>query len=517
MKRFALIFTACLAVSLLLAGCGPCPAKPAPAPAPAPAAKPAPAPEAKPAMVVAPCNVAGQSKTAGQYPSAGEVKLEKIVPEFVYLNNEFTYRIEATNVGGAPLQNVVVTDSIAANVKVNSTNPQAQIAGNQAKWALGSLAAGEKKVMSVTAVATGPATISGCAAVTYDKPLCAEIKVLEPKVAASVTAPKEVLLCDDIPVEYTVTNSGTAEICAANLKAVVPADVKPADATQKTSWSMPSLQPAKSQKVTMVARATKPGEYTFGGNLEADGGIKAQTNTVTVKVVNCDLKVETMAPDMRYIGREAKVDVKVTNAGNGVARDTAVVTTAKGGTLSGASDNGVITADKVTWKVGALNPGQSKSFSVVLNSAAAGDATVASAASAYCCPTASATAKTQFAGIPAILLEVIDISDPIEVGAEETYVITVTNQGSAADKNVKVMCKLDANMQYVSSSGATAGTFKDGAVEFAPIASLEAKKQAVYKVVVKATAAADARFFTQITSDMLTSPVTELESTHFYK
>jgi uncharacterized repeat protein (TIGR01451 family) len=509
MKRMIIVCLVILVVPLLLSGCGPCPAKPAPAPVAAP--------QAKPAMVVAPCNVAGQTKATGQYPGAGEVKLEKIVPEFVYLNNEFTYRIEATNVGTAALQNVVVTDTIAPNVKVISTDPQAKIADNTAKWAIGSLNAGEKKVMTVKGVATGPATISGCAAVTYDKSLCAEIKVLEPKVVAVVAAPKEVLLCDDIPVEYTVTNSGNAEICAATLAAVVPAGIKPADSAQKTSFEMPRILPGKSQKVTMVAKAMKPGQYTFGGNLEADGGIKAQANTVTVNVVNCDLKVETSAPDMRYIGRSAKIDVKVTNAGTGVARDTAVVTTAKGGVLGGASDGGVVAGDKVTWKVGALKPGESRSMSVNLSSAAVSEASIASAASAYCCPAVTATAQTKFAGISAILLEVIDVSDPIEIGAEETYVITVTNQGSAADKNIKVICKLDGNMQYVSSSGPTAGSAREGAVEFAPLASLAAGQKATWKVVVKATAAADARFYTQLNSDMLTSIVSETESTHFYK
>jgi uncharacterized repeat protein (TIGR01451 family) len=508
-----------MVASVLIAGCGPCPAA-APAAKPAPKAvapAPAPAPKAAPAMVVSPCAVAGQTKAAGQYPGAGEVKLEKIVPEFVYLNNEFTYAIEATNTGGAALQNVVITDSIAKNVKVISTDPVAKLAEGSATWAIGTLNAGEKKVMNVKAVATAPATISGCAAVTYDKSLCAQIKVLEPKVAATVTAPKEVLLCDDIPVEYTVTNSGNAEICAAKLTATVPAGVKPANAAQKTSFEMAKLAPAKAEKVTMIAKADKPGTYTFGGNLEADGGIKAQANTVTVNVVQCDLKVETSAPDVRYIGREAKVDVKVTNAGNGVSRDTAVVTTAKGGVLSGASDNGMVAANKATWKVGALNPGESKNFSAKLTSAAAGEVALDSSASGYCCPVATAVAKVQYKGIAGILLEMIDVTDPIEVGAEETYVITVTNQGTAADKNVKVTCKLDGNMDFVSCTGTTVGTFKDGAVEFAPVASLDTKAKGVWKVVVKATKEADARFYTQITSDMLSSPVTKTESTHFYK
>jgi uncharacterized repeat protein (TIGR01451 family) len=463
---------------------------------------------------VSPCAVAGQAKTAGQYPGAGEIKLEKITPDFVYLNQEFVYRIEATNVGSAQLQNVVVTDTLAPNLKVNSTDPAAQMSAGAAKWALGTMNAGQKKVITVKAVATGPATISGCAEVTYDKPLCAEIKVLEPKLAAAVAAPKEVGLCDDIPVEYTVTNNGNAELCDVVLNAAVPAGVR---SSQKTSVAMANIGPAKAQKATMVFRAEKPGTYTFGGSAEAQGGIKAQTNSVSVNVVNCALKAEASAPDMRYIGRDAKVEVKVTNAGNGVARDTVVTASARGASLSGASDNGMIAAGKATWRVGTLKPGESKMLSATLASGAAGEAVIDASASAECCPPATATAKTAFAGIPAILLEVVDVSDPIELGADETYIITVTNQGSAPDKNIKVMCKLDGNMQYISSSGPTAGTFKEGTIEFAPIASLEAKKQATYKVIVKALTAADARFYTQITSDMLTSIVSETESTHFYK
>jgi len=511
MKRALELAIPLLAIAVLFAGCGPCPAaKPAAKPAPAPA----PAPAKQPAMVTSPCAVAGQTKAAGQYPSAEDVKLEKIVPDFVYLNNEFTYRIEATNVGSAAVQNVVVTDSIASNVKVSKTTPQAQLSDGMAKWSVGTLAVGEKRVMHVTAVATGPATISGCAAVTYDKPLCAEIKVLEPKIAVAVAAPKEVSLCDNIPVEYTVTNNGNADLCSVVLAAAVPEGVR--STTPKTAFDMGNVMAGKGQKMTMVAKADKTGTYTFGGNVQAEGGIKAQANTVTVKVVNCALKVEASAPDMRYIGRDAKVDIKVTNTGEGAAINAMAMASARG-TLASASSGGTVAANKATWKLGTLKPGESRTMSVTLSSAAAGDVAVDASASADCCPPATAAAKTQFAGIPAILLEVIDVADPIEIGAEETYTITVTNQGSAPDKNIKVTCKLDANTQYVSSSGPTAGTFKDGTLEFAPIVALEARKQAVYKVVVKAVTAADARFFAQITSDMLTSPVTETESTHFYK
>ncbi len=42
-------------------------------------------------------------------------------------------------------------------------------------------------------------------------------------------------------------------------------------------------------------------------------------------------------------------------------------------------------------------------------------------------------------GIAAVMLEVIDIEDPIPVGDTATYLITATNQGSAPQTNMKVV------------------------------------------------------------------------------
>ena len=119
-------------------------------------------------------------------------------------------------------------------------------------------------------------------------------------------------------------------------------------------------------------------------------------------------------------------------------------------------------------------------------------------------------------GVPAILLEVIDISDPIEVGADETYVITVTNQGTADDNNIRIECTLPAEEDFVSAEGPTKFNAEGKSVVFEPLSSLAPKAKVTYRVVVKGTSAKDVRFKTSLTSDMLTSPVEETESTHVY-
>src|SRR5690606_14963771 len=138
-----------------------------------------------------------------------------------------------------------------------------------------------------------------------------------------------------------------------------------------------------------------------------------------------------------------------------------------------------------------------------VNTSGAGSLNFAAATRAYCAKPANCTSTTEVVGIPAILLEVVDESDPIEVGQNETYTIIVTNQGSAPDTNIKVTVTLEDAMQYVSSSGPTTGRAEGKTITFAPLPSLAPKASATWKVVVKATAPGDVRFKTTLNSDEL--------------
>jgi uncharacterized repeat protein (TIGR01451 family) len=125
--------------------------------------------------------------------------------------------------------------------------------------------------------------------------------------------------------------------------------------------------------------------------------------------------------------------------------------------------------------------------------------------------------ETLVTGISAVSLEVVDIVDPVRIGTRTTYVIGVTNQGSAAATNIRIACVLENNVQYVSSAGATAGSIEGQIVKFFPLSSLEPKAKAVWRVVIAALKPGDVRFKVVMNMDQLTRPVEETESTHLYE
>jgi len=123
---------------------------------------------------------------------------------------------------------------------------------------------------------------------------------------------------------------------------------------------------------------------------------------------------------------------------------------------------------------------------------------------------------TEVVGIPAILLEVIDLEDPIEVGANVVYEISVTNQGSAPGTNIKVICTWEDAQEFVSvSTGQVAGRTANS-LEFDPIPSLAPKAKNSATITMKALEVANVRFKVSIMSDQITRPVEETESTNQY-
>jgi uncharacterized repeat protein (TIGR01451 family) len=138
-------------------------------------------------------------------------------------------------------------------------------------------------------------------------------------------------------------------------------------------------------------------------------------------------------------------------------------------------------------------------------------------ARAHCAEGVTASVETSITGIPAVRLEVVDVEDPVEIGSGTTYVITATNEGTAADTNVRITCDLEDRLQYVSAAGATSGSRVGNTVRFAPLQSLAPKAHATWRVVVTGIKPGEVRFKVTMNSTDLVRAVEETEATHVYE
>lgn len=493
------------------------PAEPAPAPAPAVAAPrttpaPAPAPAPRPAAGL----VKGSAAFPTCNPASSSVLVEYQMPAEVLVGQPFDINYRVSNLTDCTLRDVTWSNDMPENFNASESVPEpTDASGGKAVWNLGEFAPKQAKEIRIRGMARQEGTITGCGTVTFVPVVCQTIRVVRAAIELVKTMPADVIICDPIPVKLAVKNTGSSALTNVRVTDELPEGLA-ADGRRSVAFDAGTLRPGESKEFTFNSTASRTGKFTNPAKATCAEGLTAE-DSKAVTVHQPVLEIACTAPAERFAGRPIEVCYTIKNTGDAPAAGTVVeVAMPSGASFRGASTGGALSGGKVAWDIGSLAPGASKE--VCLNAVSESIGTVAFAGSAkgVCAKPVSTTCSTKISGIPAILLEVIDIEDPIEVGKTETYQIEVTNQGSATDSNIRVTCELEDAQEFVSGSGATAVSGQGRTITMAPLAALPAKEKAVWRVVVKATKAANVRFKTSLISDQLTRPVEETESTNQY-
>lgn len=234
-------------------------------------------------------------------------------------------------------------------------------------------------------------------------------------------------------------------------------------------------------------------------------------NRVPILSIECNTPVEVS------VHRPIRVCLTVKNIGN--APDDLVTVTLPvpdGAIFTSPTGEAYATARRAFWRIRNLAPGVSKQLCADFAVTQPCTLEFASSVHGATAEPAQALCATRVRGLPAVLFEVVDIADPIEVGQQETYELSVINQGSSVLANVVIICTLEDSQQFVSGGGATDATARGRTITFAPLAELPPKDAAKWHVVVKSLTDGDVRFTAELTSNQFKRSITETEATRQY-
>jgi len=453
------------------------------------------------------------------WPECGVIQLDKTWPKEAELNRTFDYFIIITNLTETMLTDIVVNEELSDNFKFTRSNPAARKDVNKLVWEINSLGPKASKRITISGVATNSDPLEHCTTVeTPLIPACAAIRVVQPRLELMRTMSAEVLLCEPIPVVFVVTNSGTGSAQDVTIVETLPAGLRTIDGKSKLVLDVGTLPEGQSRQFSAELRASKTGKYVSKAVASSITGLTAESAETTTIVSLPVLTIDNKGPRKAYLGRTVTYEITVSNRSDVPAKNTVIEDSIPEGVTSiEASEGAKLSGSKLVWELGTLAPGTYKNVRVSYMPNQAGTLTNNAIATAYCSEAVNAFVETLVTGISAVSLEVVDIDDPVKIGSRTTYVISVTNQGSAAATNVRIACILEDNVKYVSSAGATAGSIEGQIVKFFPLSSLEPKAKAAWRVVVAAVKPGDVRFKVIMNVDQLTRPVEETESTHLYE
>ncbi len=454
-------------------------------------------------------------------PATSAVLLEKFVPAQVNVGQPFDIVISVKNLTSGALDNVVVTDPLPSGFTVSKVQPQALAGGaSSGTWNIGRLGPNETKKIVITGSANGKGALTSCTDVSYESAICLTTEVVSPALTVEVDCPDPgpISLCDPIPVSYKVCNTGDGTASNVEVRGPYPNGATDAQGRSEFREMVGSLAAGECRTFNVTLTAPTTGSYSVAAQARADGGLTASAPACTTRVTAPALTINMSGTQGSFIGRQVRYDINAANTGDGVCQGTTVSATIPPCmSFVSATNGGTVQGNQVVWNMGDMAPAAQANLRMVLTADSPCDATINATVDCACADAATASAKTTVTGIPAILLEVIDENDPVVIGDEEIYTITVTNQGSAPSQNIKIVATMPGAVEYVNSSGATTGTRSGNTVTFAPLSTLAPKQKATWRVVVRAVSESNARFRVVMTSDGLgATPVEETEATTYY-
>jgi uncharacterized repeat protein (TIGR01451 family) len=446
------------------------------------------------------------------------ISIEKLAPPEIQVGKKCTFAIRVRNTGQRTAQNVKIHDEVPLGTQLLGTAPRATVNGSNLVWDLGTLSVGEERTVEMELIPTEEGELGSVATVTFATQASAKARSTRPELALRLSCSKpKVLAGNQQQVQIEVSNPGSGDATGVILLATVPAGVSHSSgpALELEIGTLPSGQ---SRQFELVLNAEQAGPIENVMTARADANLQVQA-TCEFEVIAPQLRLNVKGPEKRYLERPATYQVSVENPGTAPAKEVQLVThLPKGLQFVKANNMGEYHAatHSVHWSLTELPANQQGMVELVALPVEAGEQILQIDTQASQGLADHTEKRVQVEGLAALMFEVVDTEDPIEVGGETAYVIRVTNQGSKSAANVQVVARMPAGIRAISAEGETGHSIGGERVEFAPLAQLEPKAVVIYRIGVQGLQPGDQRIQVRITTDEIQQPITKEESTRVY-
>jgi len=457
----------------------------------------------------------GESALEGaQRPS---LVIQKFAPAELQVGKEAKFTVKVRNVGQRPADDVVVADEVPQGARLVGTTPQADVSGGGITWQLGTLSPGEERTMEVALMPTEEGEIGSVAQVTFASHASAKSRCTRPQLALRMTAPSEVLVGRQQLITIEIHNPGTGDATNVLLLENVPENVRH-QAGPALEFEIGTLRAGETRRMELMLTAEKPGNVVNVLTARADGNLQVQQE-VGFEVIAPSISVDLKGPSRRYLERPATYTVSVDNPGTAPAKDVQIITKLpKGMRFVRANNLGEYdsASHSVYWSLAELPEGQHGSVELVALPVQSGDQTIEVEGRAREGLEDRTTRDVRVEGLSAIMFEVRDAQDPIEVGGSTSYEIRVVNQGSKAATNVQVTALVPPGLTVTGATGETRHRVGAEGVIFEPLAQLAPKADTIYKVEVQGVQPGEKRLLVEVKTDDITQPIRKEESTRVF-
>lgn len=414
-------------------------------------------------------------------------------------------------------RNLAVDAYFPTTVRLTKAIPIPREERDHISWAIAALKPGETKRIKVTLIPMKPGDLAVKAFVRLTGTSARLFAVNEPMLKLNVTGSHRVMVGESAAHTIVVSNPGTGVTSNIQVEAILSKGLQHSKGA-RVSLNIGSLNPGESRKIHLALTAIDGGLQQIDVTTRSGVSLKRSASS-QVMVVAPSLVLNVTGPKLRYKGRNAIYKVTVTNSGKVPTNNVRVMhKIPEGFQFIQADKSGKLNKQSrlVDWFIGQLPVGKSITLNVKLKATELGVfphyVSVVSEEGAK----ATSHVQTKVDGTASLVLEIVDLDDPVEVGSETAYEVRVKNDGSKAANQVQITCELPKDVQLIGAKGPTQSFAEKNQVIFQKIPSLAPGKTALFRIHVKGNAEGNRRFRVRLQSKNIGEPLLFEEMTKFY-
>lgn len=462
----------------------------------------------------------GPGELEGQ--QAPSITIHKTAPDEIQVGKPAKFVINVKNNGSVLVEQVEVRDEIPKGTQLLSTTPSAQrTPQGELVWSLGAMEPGADVKLEVELLPLVEGEIGSVAVVLLSAAASARTVATRPELVLNVTGPPQVNINETTMIKLELTNQGTGAATGVFLASNLPPGLSH-PAGNSLEYEIGTLEPQESRTLELSLTAAQAGPVRNVISVQGDGQAEAE-GIWESEIIAPALAVKIDGPKHRYLEKKATYNVSVGNPGTAAAKEVELVAYVPQGMKFIEADNfGEFDeqAGTVHWLLEELPAGETGTVTLTAVAVESGQQSLRVQGSTSGGLTDQTSQDVTVEGVAAILFQLVDLEDPIEVNGETSYEIRVVNQGSKAATNVRLVALIPQHLQAISAEGPARHIIDQPAdtqrVLFDPLPQLAPKADATYLVKVKALQAGDARLRVQVLTDDMELPVTKEESTRVY-
>jgi uncharacterized repeat protein (TIGR01451 family) len=446
------------------------------------------------------------------------LNLEIAGPPSINRGLPLAYEIVLRNNGTTPAHQVQVEETLQAGVRCLGALPQPAVHGSSLSWNLGTLAPGAERRLRLEVQPPGDGEVVSSAHATFTTGSSLRTRITQPQLTLTQSAPAEAQVGDDVVVQLKVTNTGTGPASHVVVQDQLPPGLRH-PAGRNVEADVGVLAAGESKTLTLRAQADQAGKHVNEATVTADDCAAVGARGV-VNVTQAVLSVRETSPRHGLVDQEMEYRVEVANTGSATATNVRVEDVLPPGLdYVSSSDDGAYAAQTrtVSWSVGALPPGQTRSVAFRAQAHTGGDYVHEVRATGDRGLEAKAAGAVRTQGVAALAVGLAASDQLVEVQGDTTYEIRVVNQGSGPSTNVRMDVLVPDGLAFVDAEGPAAHHAQGAQVAIGPIAQLPPRGVALFRVRCQGRKSGDWRFRVQVSSDQQQRPVSKEESTRVYE